>query len=192
MRVVIIDNVDSFVYNIVQYVGELGVEPIVYRNDSNLEDVKEENPERVIISPGPKTPEEAGISTNVVRELGEEVPILGVCLGHQVIAYTFGGDITSSEELMHGKTSEIIYFKGELYDGIPNPFEATRYHSLVVKDSTLPTCLQVTARADEEHGGIMGIEHKDYPIFGVQFHPESILTSYGMRILKNFLERGEY
>ncbi len=188
MKVLIIDNIDSFVYNIVQYVGAQGCEPSVFRNDSDMGDVKKENPERIIISPGPKTPEESGISVNVVQDMGKEVPTLGVCLGHQTIAYAFGGEVIASDQLMHGKTSKINHTGGALYEGVPNPFEATRYHSLVVKDSTLPDCFEVTARAKDKHGEIMGIKHKDYPIFGTQFHPESILTTDGKKNLKKFLK----
>lgn len=189
MRVAVIDNYDSFVYNLVQYVGELGAEPVVFRNDSRIGDVEDENPDRIIISPGPKTPKDAGISVKIVRKLGKEIPILGVCLGHQVVGYSFGTEISSAERLMHGKTSMIYHNGGSLYEGVPNPFGATRYHSLVLDESTLPDCFRVAAWTEDEHREIMGIEHRDYPISGVQFHPESILTSQGMRIVENFLGR---
>lgn len=187
MRVAVIDNYDSFVYNLVQYIGELGCEPMVFRNDARIEEIKEENPDKILISPGPKTPEEAGISPKVVSELGKETPTLGVCLGHQAVIHAFGGEIFPAEELMHGKTSMIEHDGKQLYEKIPNPFEATRYHSLVVKRSSLPDCLEITAWTEGNHQEIMGVRHEDYPISGVQFHPESILTSHGMQIVKNFL-----
>lgn len=188
MKVAVIDNIDSFVYNLVQYIGELGAEPSVLRNDSNIEEIEEIDPDRIVISPGPKTPKDSGISPEVVEEFGKEVPTLGVCLGHQAVAYAFGGDVSQADQLMHGKTSMISHEEGELYRGIPNPFEATRYHSLVVDRADLPDCLRVTATTENEGGEIMGIEHEEYPIMGVQFHPESILTSFGKRIVENFLE----
>ncbi|KXA88994.1 anthranilate synthase [candidate division MSBL1 archaeon SCGC-AAA259A05] len=189
MKVVVIDNYDSFVYNLVQYVGELGAEPVVFRSDSSLEDIEEEDPDKIVISPGPKTPKDAKISVKVVEKLGRKIPILGVCLGHQVVGYSFGTEISSAKQLMHGKTSMIYHNGGFLYEGVPNPFEATRYHSLVLNRSTLPDCFRVTAWTDDEYREIMGVEHRDYPILGVQFHPESILTSRGMRIVENFLRR---
>lgn len=187
MKVAVIDNIDSFVYNLVQYVGELGAEPVVFPNSSGLDEVEDVNPDGVVISPGPKTPNEAGISTDIVRELGPEVPILGVCLGHQVIAHAFGGQIGPARQLMHGKTSRISHDGKFPFEGMPDPFEATRYHSLVVESSSLPECLEVTASTDDEFREIMGIRHKEYPLVGVQFHPESILTTQGMEIVKNFL-----
>lgn len=189
MNVAVIDNYDSFVYNLVQYIGELGAEPVVFRNDAELREIEGEEPDKVVISPGPKTPKHAGISAEAVRELGKEIPILGVCLGHQVVAYAFGGGVCLAKQLMHGKTSMIDHDEGFLYEELPNPFEATRYHSLVVDRSSLPDCFRITARTDDNYREIMGIEHEDYPISGVQFHPESILTSHGMQIVENFLRR---
>lgn len=188
MKVAVIDNIDSFVYNLVQYVGELGAKPFVLRNDSNIEEIEEINPDKIIISPGPKTPADSRISPEVVRKFCKEKPILGVCLGHQVIAHAFGGDVSQAQQLMHGKTSMISHEGGELYREIPNPFEATRYHSLVIDHSTLPDSLRVTAKTSNGRKEIMGIEHEEYPLIGVQFHPESILTTYGKKIIKNFLE----
>lgn len=187
VRVAVIDNIDSFVYNLVQYIGELGAEPIVRRNYSTLEEIEKIEPDRIVISPGPKRPKDAGISTEVVRKLGKEIPTLGVCLGHQAVAYAFGGEISRADRLMHGKTSMVSHENGELYRGIPDPFEAIRYHSLIVDPSSLPESLRITARTADNHGEIMGIEHEEYPISGVQFHPESILTTHGKRIVENFL-----
>jgi len=188
MRVVVVDNIDSFVYNLVQYVGELGAEPVVFMNNASMQDIGNAKPDKIVISPGPKTPRDAGISVEVVRKMGEKVPILGVCLGHQTVAYAFGGNIVPAKRLMHGKTSLIKHNSDELFNGVPNPFEATRYHSLTVDRATLPHCLQVIAETDDEDREIMGIKHERYLIWGVQFHPESVLTSHGKRILKNFLE----
>ncbi len=189
MKVAVIDNVDSFIYNLVQYVGELGADSIVMRNDSEVREIEEINPDRIMISPGPKTPRDSGISPEVIREFGKDIPILGVCLGHQAVAYAFGGGISRASRLVHGKTSMINHEGGKLYRNIPNPFEATRYHSLIVDPDTLPGCIRVTARTDDEREEIMGIEHREHPIMGVQFHPESILTSCGKRIVENFLKR---
>lgn len=189
MNVAVIDNIDSFVYNLVQYVGELGVDPVVFQNDVDLNEIEAAEPERIIISPGPKRPEDAGISVEVVKKLGVDIPTLGVCLGHQIIAYAFGGEVSYADRIMHGKTSKIQHDKSFLYDNVPNPLEGTRYHSLIVSDSDFPDCFHVTARTRDENAEIMGIEHKDYPIFGVQFHPESVLTPSGKQIIKNFLGR---
>ncbi len=188
MKIAVIDNIDSFVYNLVQYIGELGSEPLVLGNDSDIEEIEEMDPDGIVISPGPGVPETSGVSPEVVRRFGEEIPTLGVCLGHQIIAYAFGGEISKASQLMHGKTSMISHEGGKLYQDISNPFKATRYHSLIVDNSSLPDCLQVTARAESSKEMIMGIEHKEHPIMGVQFHPESILTSSGKRIMENFLE----
>lgn len=188
MKVAVIDNIDSFVYNLVQYVGELGMEPFVFQKNSSLEKIQEVNPDKIIISPGPGRPEDSDVSIEVVNAFSEEVPILGVCLGHQIIGYAFGGEVDSSEQLMHGKLSVVKHDDSLIYTGVPNPFEATRYHSLALKDSSLPGCFRVTARTGDEFGEIMGIEHKEFPLLGVQFHPESILTIHGKTILKNFLE----
>ncbi len=186
MRVAVIDNYDSFVYNLVQMLGELGAEPLVFRNDVPLERVVESMPEALVISPGPKTPAEAGISVEAVRRFSGRIPILGVCLGHQSIAYAFGGRIIQAKRLVHGKTSTIKHDGSELFKGVPNPFQATRYHSLVVDGKSLPSCLLISA--ESEDGEIMGLRHRTKPIFGLQFHPESILTACGGTILRNFLE----
>lgn len=185
MKVVVIDNIDSFVYNLVQYIGELA-DPVVLTNRSSLEEIEAVGAEKIVISPGPKTPEYAGVSVEVVQKLGKKIPILGVCLGCQIIGYAFGGKVVQAKRLMHGKTSLIHHDGSRLFRGVPNPFEATRYHSLALDRATLPKCLKVTA--ESEDGEIMAIEHESYPIFGTQFHPESILTREGRRIIKNFLE----
>lgn len=183
----VIDNYDSFTYNLVQYFGEMGIEPTVRRNDEiDVEGVKALHPERIVISPGPCTPREAGISCDVVRELGASTPILGVCLGHQCIGQVYGGEVVRAGRLMHGKTSPIEHGGRGVFRDLPNPFEATRYHSLIVRPESLPDCLEITAETAEKE--IMGLQHKDHPVHGVQFHPESILTQHGKQILKNFLE----
>ena len=183
-----IDNYDSFTYNLVQYLGELGERVTVYRNDQiTLNDVDALAPSHVVISPGPCTPNEAGISVDLVREHGASIPILGVCLGHQSIAQAYGGKIVRAPALMHGKTSMIEHQGEGIFNELPSPFQATRYHSLVVDESTLPECFVVTARADD--GQIMGIAHREDPVVGVQFHPESILTQYGHKMLHNFLQQ---
>ena len=181
-----IDNYDSFTYNLVQYLGELGEEVRVFRNDRiTLEEIAELRPERIMISPGPRTPKEAGISIELVRAFSAKVPILGVCLGHQVIGEAFGGEIIRAERLMHGKTSMIHHDNKTIFHSISNPFEATRYHSLIVKRDTLPPVLEISAETQD--GEIMGLRHRDCPVEGVQFHPESILTKAGKDLLKNFL-----
>ncbi len=183
----VIDNYDSFTYNLVQYFGELGAEMEIYRNDKiTLDEIREKAPGRICISPGPKTPAEAGISCDVIREFGGTVPIFGVCLGHQSIGEVYGGDVIRADRLMHGKTSPIKHNGEGLFAGLENPFEATRYHSLIVKRDTVPDCLEITAETEE--GEIMGLRHRDLPIHGVQFHPESILTGEGKKLLRNFLE----
>ncbi len=184
--VLIIDNYDSFTYNLVQRLGELGAEVKVFRNDKvDLHHIEHLAPDRIIISPGPCTPLEAGISNDVVSYFTGKVPILGVCLGHQCIAYTFGALVVRHRRLMHGKTSEIHHDGKSIYEDLPNPFQATRYHSLSVKEDTLPDFLEVTARAEEDE--IMGLRHQSYPVEGVQFHPESFLTRRGPSLLRNFL-----
>ena len=183
----VIDNYDSFTYNLVQYFGELGTEMKVVRNDAmSLDEIRELAPEKICISPGPCTPNEAGISCDVIREFGETTPILGVCLGHQSIGQVFGGDVVRADKLMHGKTSPVFHTGKSVFAGLSNPITATRYHSLIVKRDTLPDCLEITA--ETENGTIMGLMHKEFPIHGVQFHPESILTEDGMKMLENFLK----
>ncbi|MDI6606143.1 MAG: aminodeoxychorismate/anthranilate synthase component II [Candidatus Omnitrophota bacterium] len=185
--ILMLDNYDSFTYNLVQYLGALGQRIEVYRNDKiTLSKIKKLKPKRIVISPGPGRPENAGISCQLIKEFAGKIPILGVCLGHQAVAYAYGGRIVAAKKLMHGKTSLIYHNKKDIFRGIPNPFEATRYHSLVVEKKTLPQCLEVTAWTKD--GEIMGLKHKKYPLWGVQFHPESILTKAGMHILSNFLK----
>ena len=182
----VIDNYDSFTYNLVQYFGELGAEPLVKRNDEiTLDEIRTLKPERIVISPGPCTPNEAGISNDVIRTFGESTPILGVCLGHQCMGQVFGGDVIRAPRLMHGKTSPILHNGAGVFAGLPNPFEATRYHSLVVKRETFPAALEITAETAEHE--IMGLRHREFPMHGVQFHPESILTLEGKKLLGNFL-----
>lgn len=182
----VIDNYDSFTYNLVQYFGELGCDVVVKRNDEvSTQQIREMNPERICISPGPGTPDDAGISNHVVRELGCKIPLLGVCLGHQCIAAAFGGSITRAPRLMHGKTSPIQHNGSGVFADLPNPFEATRYHSLLATRETLPAALEITAETRE--GEIMGLRHREFPIHGVQFHPESVLTAHGRKLLENFL-----
>lgn len=181
-----IDNYDSFTYNLVQYFGELGADLKVYRNDAiDIAKIKELKPERIIISPGPGRPEVAGVSVEIIKQLAGQIPILGVCLGHQCIGYAYGAKIIRAARLMHGKTSMIKHNNTDIFKGIENPFEATRYHSLVIDKETKPECLNVTAWSED--GEIMGVAHKQLPLWGVQFHPESILTTSGKSILKNFL-----
>ncbi|MEX0951214.1 MAG: aminodeoxychorismate/anthranilate synthase component II [Gammaproteobacteria bacterium] len=186
-----IDNYDSFTYNLVQYLGELGADVQVVRNDQiSLDEISALKPERVVISPGPCTPNEAGISVPAIKQLMGKLPILGVCLGHQSIGQAFGGKIVHAGAIMHGKTSEIYHNGTDVFAGLANPFTATRYHSLVIEKSSLPECLEVTAWTQTETGEIdeiMGVRHKELPVYGVQFHPESILTTYGHDILQNFL-----
>jgi len=183
----IIDNYDSFTYNLVQYFGELGAEMKVVRNDKiTLEEVAELAPDLICISPGPCTPNEAGVSCDVIREFGSKIPILGVCLGHQSIGQVFGGDVIGASELMHGKTSEVHHSGKSVFKGLSSPFTATRYHSLIVQRDTLPDCLEITAETQD--GVIMGLKHKEMEIHGVQFHPESILTDFGKEMLQNFLD----
>ncbi len=182
----VIDNYDSFTYNLVQYFGELGAELEVYRNDEiTVEEIKAKSPGKICISPGPCTPKEAGISCDVVRAFGETTPILGVCLGHQCIGEVFGGDVVRADRLMHGKTSPILHQGESVFKDLPSPFEATRYHSLIVKRETFPDVLAITAETAERE--IMGLRHRELPIHGVQFHPESILTGEGKNLLANFL-----
>ncbi|HEY8416704.1 MAG TPA: aminodeoxychorismate/anthranilate synthase component II [Limnochordales bacterium] len=186
--ILVIDNYDSFTYNLVQYLGELGAEPVVYRNDRiGLDDIERLGPDAIVISPGPGTPEQAGIALDVVRRWAGRVPILGVCLGHQAIAVAFGGRLVRARHLMHGKVSSVRHDGRGLFEGVPSPFLATRYHSLLVDESSVPECLEVTAVTDE--GEIMGLRHRSLPVEGVQFHPESIFTPDGKTMLINFLKR---
>ena len=181
-----IDNYDSFTYNLVQYLGEIGEDVKVFRNDKiTIHEIEKLNPERIVISPGPCTPKEAGISVELIKHFSGKISILGVCLGHQSIGAAFGGDIVRAPRLMHGKISMINHDGKTIFEGLPNPFEATRYHSLVIKKETLPDCLEITAWTDIDE--IMGVRHKEFIIEGVQFHPESILTRVGKDLLRNFL-----
>jgi len=184
--ILMIDNYDSFTYNLVQYLGEMGQQLRVYRNDKiTIEEIEAMKPDKIVISPGPCTPTEAGISLEVIAHFAGKVPILGVCLGHQSIGQAFGGEVVRAGRLMHGKTS-LIHHDGEgVFKDVPNPFEATRYHSLLVRRESIPSCLKITAETDERE--IMGLRHREYPIEGVQFHPESILTPDGKKILANFV-----
>lgn len=184
--ILVIDNYDSFTYNLVQYLGSMGCDVKVYRNDKiTVNEIRALSPERIVISPGPGKPADAGISLEVIKELGEEIPILGVCLGHQCIGQAFGGNVVRAANLMHGKTSQIYHDGKTIFRELPEPFKATRYHSLIVEKETIPDCLEISAWT--EQGEIMGLRHKKYPVEGVQFHPESILTEHGMDLLKNFL-----
>lgn len=185
--VLVIDNYDSFTYNLVQYLGEMNAELQVHRNDQiSLEAIRALAPDRILVSPGPCSPNESGLSNEVIREFGKSIPVFGVCLGHQCIGHTFGASVVVNYRIMHGKTSLIKHNGRDLFAGMPNPFAATRYHSLVVQRDTMPDCLEVTAETEE--GEIMGLRHKELPIWGVQFHPESILTESGRTIMANFLK----
>jgi anthranilate synthase component 2 len=188
-----IDNYDSFTFNLVQYLQTLGAEVKVVRNDElSLAQIEALQPERIMISPGPGTPDDAGVSQQVIRELGPRIPVFGVCLGHQALGQVYGGNVVRARTIMHGKTSRIRHEGRGVFAGLPDGYEATRYHSLVVKRDTLPECLEITAWTEDGDGGfdeIMGLRHKEHPVEGVQFHPESILTEHGHALLKNFLER---
>jgi anthranilate synthase/aminodeoxychorismate synthase-like glutamine amidotransferase len=186
--IVVVDNYDSFTYNLVQYLQELGAEVEVYRNDRiTVDGIASRRPEAIVISPGPKTPDDAGITLETVRAFSGRIPLLGVCLGHQAIGQAFGGRVVRAPTLMHGKTSRIAHDGKTIYRGLPNPFDATRYHSLVVDPACVPADLEISARTEE--GVIMGLRHRNHPTEGVQFHPESVLTGEGKNLLKNFLER---
>ncbi|MEJ5338355.1 MAG: aminodeoxychorismate/anthranilate synthase component II [Aquificaceae bacterium] len=186
MRVLVVDNYDSFTYNLVQYLQVLSADVAVRRNDEvSLQDIRRASPDAIVISPGPCTPREAGISVDLIREFYREIPILGVCLGHQSIGYAFGASIVRAKKLMHGKTSQISHTGEGIFEGLKNPFTAVRYHSLVIDRNTLPDFLKITAWSED--GEIMGIQHIAYPLFGVQFHPESVLSEEGMKLLENFL-----
>lgn len=193
MNVVMIDNYDSFTYNLVQYFGELGADVTVVRNDqATVNDIAALNPDKIVISPGPCTPKEAGVSVEAILKFAGSYPILGVCLGHQSIGYAFGGNIIHAKSIMHGKTSQIYHQDQGVFKGLNNPFTATRYHSLVIEQSSLPDCLEITAWTQDENGNldeIMGVRHKTLDVEGVQFHPESILTEHGHDLLRNFLAR---
>ena len=185
--ILIIDNYDSFTYNLVQYIGTLNPDLEVHRNDKiTIDEIKKIKPERIVISPGPGKPEDAGLSIDVVKEFGELTPIFGICLGHQAITVAFGGKVERANEIVHGKTSKITHTGSDIFKGIPKSFEATRYHSLVALEDSFPSKLKITAKTD--NGLIMALEHIEYPIYGVQFHPESIVTEHGMSMVKNFLE----
>ena len=184
--ILMIDNYDSFTYNLVQYLGEMGEELQIYRNDKiTVQEIEALKPDRIVVSPGPCSPKEAGISVDVIKHFTGKVPILGVCLGHQSIGYAFGGNIIRADRLMHGKTSMIQHDGKGVFSELPNPFEATRYHSLVIERASMPSCLEISAETDI--GEIMGVRHKEFAVEGVQFHPESILTQNGKHLLRNFL-----
>jgi anthranilate synthase/aminodeoxychorismate synthase-like glutamine amidotransferase len=184
--ILVLDNYDSFTYNLVQYFGELGEEVVVRRNDkTTIEEIESLQPARICISPGPGTPDDAGISNDLIRHFGPHLPVLGVCLGHQCIGQVYGGEVVRADRLMHGKTSPVLHEGDGVFAGLPNPFEATRYHSLIVRRESLPEELEIIAETSE--GEIMGLRHKQYPIHGVQFHPESIMTIEGKKLLSNFL-----
>lgn len=186
-RILVIDSYDSFVYNLVQYLGELGADPVVYRNDAiTVAQAKELQPDGVLLSPGPGRPEQAGIICDAISAFAGEVPVFGVCLGHQAIGHVFGGEVVRAPELLHGKTSEITHHNVGVFEGLPNPLTATRYHSLVIDRATMPQELEITAETD---GLVMGVRHRNVDVEGVQFHPESILTASGHDLLRNFLHR---
>ena len=185
--ILIIDNYDSFTYNLVQYIGSINPEMEVHRNDKiTIDEIKRKNPEKIVISPGPGKPEDAGLSIDLVKEFGKQTPIFGICLGHQAITVAFGGQVDRANEIVHGKTSKITHSGSEIFREIPEIFEATRYHSLVALKESFPAELKITAETD--NGLIMALEHKEHPIYGVQFHPESIVTEHGIKMVKNFLE----
>ncbi len=184
--VLLIDNYDSFVYNLVQYLGELGEDPVVFRNDAiTVDRIRELAPSHIVVSPGPRTPLEAGVSNDAILQLGAATPILGVCLGHQCMGHVYGGKVIRAPRLMHGKTSEIVHDGRGLFSGVPSPLTATRYHSLIIERESMPECLEITAETSV--GEIMGVRHKEFPVEGVQFHPEAILTEHGHQMLRNFL-----
>ena len=185
--ILMIDNYDSFTFNIVQYLGQMGEDVSVFRNDKiTLGEIKKLKPQAIFLSPGPCTPREAGITVKVIRNFYTSVPIMGICLGHQSIGFAFGGEVVRAERIMHGKTSLVRHNGKTIFAGLPNPFSAGRYHSLIVKKETLPDCLEISAETEE--GEIMGLRHRQYPVEGIQFHPESVLTPQGKRIIKNFLK----
>lgn len=187
MKVLVIDNYDSFVYNLAQYLGALGADPVVMRNDASMEELGEVGPDALVVSPGPGRPEQAGVSIEAIKRFGERISVLGVCLGHQAIGVAYGGKVVRAEKVMHGKTSAVFHTSSGVLTGLPNPFEATRYHSLVVDPESIPDDLEVSAETQENV--IMAVRHRTLPVEGVQFHPESVLTEVGMKIIDNFLER---
>ena len=189
MKVVVIDNFDSFVYNLAQYLGQAGATPVVIRNDTSVDFIQDQAPDAIVISPGPGRPEQAGCSVDVVTELGPRVPILGVCLGHQAIAVAYGARVVRAGQLVHGKTSAIEHLNSGVFKGLDQSFPATRYHSLVVDPDSIPKALEVTARTERV---VMGIRHLEHPVEGVQFHPESVLTEHGLRLIENFLELAKF
>ncbi len=185
--ILMIDNYDSFTYNLVQYLGQLGEEVVVHRNDEiTLDQIEELRPDAIFLSPGPGSPEAAGITVDVIRRFHTNIPIMGICLGHQAIGYAFGADVIRADRLMHGKTSGVINDGRTIFRGLPSPFEAGRYHSLILRKDSVPPCLEISAETEE--GEIMGVRHHQYPVEGIQFHPESILTPNGKRIIKNFID----
>jgi para-aminobenzoate synthetase component 2 len=185
--ILVIDNYDSFTYNLVQYLGEMGQEIVVRRNDKiTLDEMEAMKPERIVISPGPCTPREAGVSVPLIQQFAGRIPILGVCLGHQSIGQAFGGEVIRNWRVLHGKTSQIKHDGRGVFTNLPNPFEATRYHSLVIRRETMPACLEITAETEE--GEVMGVRHREFPVEGVQFHPESVMTPVGRDLLRNFLQ----
>lgn len=186
--ILVIDNYDSFTYNLVQYLGEMGAELTVQRNDAiSLTDIAALKPEKIVISPGPGTPDDAGVTLDLIKEYGRTIPIFGVCLGLQAMGQALGGRVVRADKLMHGKTSMVTHRGQGVFAGLPSPFEATRYHSLIVEEASLPDCLEVTAEAED--GEIMGLRHREWPLEGVQFHPEAVLTEHGKQMLRTFLER---
>ena len=191
MNILVIDNIDSFVYNLVQYIGELGAEPVVFQNNDSCKEIEKairrQKIKGIIISPGPKTPKEAGISNEIIKKFGKTIPLLGVCLGHQCIGYSYGGTVGQANRIMHGKSSMIHHTGQGVFTGLTNPFSAIRYHSLVVKREGLPDCFEITAWTDDDE--IMGLKHKQHPVEGIQFHPESFMTQAGKDILRNFLKK---
>jgi anthranilate synthase/aminodeoxychorismate synthase-like glutamine amidotransferase len=187
--ILVIDNYDSFTYNLVQYLGELGTDPVVRRNDAvTVEEIGEMAPSAIVLSPGPCTPKDAGVTVDVIRRWGSTIPTLGVCLGHQAIGEAYGGHVVRADRVMHGKTSHVFHDGTGVFVGLPSPLEVMRYHSLIVERSTLPDCLEVVAFAEDDPTEIHGVKHREHPVYGVQFHPESVMTQYGKDLLQNFLE----
>lgn len=187
--ILVIDNYDSFTYNLVQYLGELGSDPVVRRNDAvTVEEIGGMAPSAIVLSPGPCTPKDAGVTVDVIRRWGSSIPTLGVCLGHQAIGEAYGGHVVRADRVMHGKTSRVHHDGSGVFAGLPSPLEVMRYHSLIVERTTLPDCLEVVAFAEDDPTEIHGVKHREYPVYGVQFHPESVMTQHGKDLLKNFLE----